>query len=461
MQVLDDGAEAKSHTAPDAPAHRPHYPWWLGLVAAFAVSRVVYARAGVKFDTTTIAKSWQILPPDLLQHHLLQSLWYLHAQPPLLDLIAGIALKLPWSSDASLHVLFVVLGLALAVVVFELAVELGAPLFLAFATTALLICSPSTALYESWFFGTYPTALFLVSVVLFFARTVRTRSPAGALGCTGAMALLVLTRPTYHALIAVVLLVVLMLITRPRAWSRRWSAAIAAPVVLVVALQVKNLVQFQQPTLSSWTGMNLAHMIFRNDADIVRFDEAHGRLSNTALVPPFSALAAYGVTPPRTGVPALDRPTKGNDPNFNNQRYIAISRQYFKDALKFVTHHPGAYAALVADSFRTSFTSPIDYSWIEANRARCTRSPAVSRAFSASVKTRIPSPNCHRPSSHPTPSTSSGSWSSRTWGGAVRRRGARPADPAAVEPRIMAGRPGPRGAVRALRIDGVEPVGTR
>jgi hypothetical protein len=59
------------------------------IVAVFAVSRCAYLLAGVRFNANESWLSYQLLPPDLLRHDLLRSLYFLHTQPPGFNLIVG------------------------------------------------------------------------------------------------------------------------------------------------------------------------------------------------------------------------------------------------------------------------------------------------------------------------------------------------------------------------------------
>ncbi len=327
---------------------------------------MLYQHAGVHFDIAPVAKSWQILPSHLLRDELLRSLWYLHSQPPLMNLVVGVAMHSPWDLSTTLHGVFLTMGVALTVVLYFLALELRVPRSVATVGVGLLIASPSLVLYENWVFSTYPTLLFLALSTLYFARSAR-RPNAVNMSVFGlSLAGLTLTRSTYHVAGAfVVVFVLFRLVGRVR--KRAFVVAVVLPVVVVAGLQVKNLVLFGQPAMSSWAGMNLAHMVLSNNAVDVRHEVDEGKLSRYATISPFGTLAVYGVPPSRTGVAALDIPNKGNDPNLNNFAYLKISKQYFKDSLHYIERHPGRYLQLVDASFRTMFTSPADYSWIDVN----------------------------------------------------------------------------------------------
>ena len=92
--------------------------------------------------------------------------------------------------------------------------------------------------------------------------------------------------------------------------------------------------------------MNLARATLSLDsrADLRALVKDHV-LSPIALVPTFSALAAYGpagVHAP-TGHAALDLRWNINTPNFNNLAYVAISRSYLSDDLRWIEHRPLQY----------------------------------------------------------------------------------------------------------------------
>src|SRR5437868_15126712 len=85
----------------------------LFVVAAIVASRVIYYLLGVRFDMTPLGKFDQILDPVLLRTNLLQSLWYLHSQPPAFNLGLGIVLKLfPGYEGIAFHASWILMGLA-------------------------------------------------------------------------------------------------------------------------------------------------------------------------------------------------------------------------------------------------------------------------------------------------------------------------------------------------------------
>ncbi|MCA9418671.1 MAG: hypothetical protein KC917_20520, partial [Candidatus Omnitrophica bacterium] len=64
------------------------------LVCGFLLSRLWFWIQGLTFNDSCLYWFYQYLDVDLLENDLFASLWRLHAQPPLLNLLAGIGLKM-------------------------------------------------------------------------------------------------------------------------------------------------------------------------------------------------------------------------------------------------------------------------------------------------------------------------------------------------------------------------------
>jgi hypothetical protein len=57
----------------------------LALAAFFAAARGAYYLWGIRFDGTPLLWFWQYLDPRLLKGKLLESVFYMHSQPPLFN----------------------------------------------------------------------------------------------------------------------------------------------------------------------------------------------------------------------------------------------------------------------------------------------------------------------------------------------------------------------------------------
>jgi hypothetical protein len=62
------------------------------IVVAFVASRAIYGFLGVTYDASPMDSFLQFIDPVLLKNAFWQSLYYYHAGPPMLNLVAGFGL---------------------------------------------------------------------------------------------------------------------------------------------------------------------------------------------------------------------------------------------------------------------------------------------------------------------------------------------------------------------------------
>ena len=63
----------------------------MAIVSAFAISRIIATSAGLRFRVPL--DFHQFLDTNILSSHLLQSIYYLHSQPPILNMALGIGVR--------------------------------------------------------------------------------------------------------------------------------------------------------------------------------------------------------------------------------------------------------------------------------------------------------------------------------------------------------------------------------
>ncbi len=341
---------------------------------SFIVSRLAIYAAGVRFDASSLPTFWQYIDPPLLKHHLLQSLFYLHSQPPLYNLWLGVLLKLfPGHFAGAAHATYLTLGLALAVAMYFLLTRLGFRRAFATAVSVILSVSPAVLLYENWLFYEYPVAVLLVLSVLALHVFATRRSFWSGFVFFGLCTTLIYTRTTFQ-LPWLGLVLALILLAMPK--SRRVVlVACAVPVLAVALLYGKNIVVFGTPSTSSWLGMNLAQVTYRSVPAAERNRlVANGTLSRVSLVDPFSPLSKYdGIVTParRRGIPVLDNPMKLNGTqNLNDLTYVKISRDYLRDSLRFIRSDPIAYLRGVEQGVKLFLIPSSDDLFVLQNRAK-------------------------------------------------------------------------------------------
>ena len=255
------------------------------LTALTAYAGLVALTAALGVRMTVPWHYYQILSPDPLTLDLSGSIFYLHAQPPLLNLGLGMALKLSHSTGISVETLLlgvhVVLG-ALAVWGFcAVCQQMLQSSVTRRICIALFVLHPAVymTLFQ-YFYSFHELALLcLLPLAIFFY--LQSRQPRFyALFCVGVV-LLVYTHTLFHLLWALIVLLALPWLARrspnpqvavlPILGSRHRMWLIAS-VLILLAWPAKNLVVFDSFSYSTWTGYNMALELPISAEDIPKRD---------------------------------------------------------------------------------------------------------------------------------------------------------------------------------------------
>ncbi|HEY0683884.1 MAG TPA: glycosyltransferase family 39 protein [Steroidobacter sp.] len=316
------------------------------IAGLFVSSRLLYAWLGVEFDASTLPNYMQFIDVELLKTRLLESLWYYHANPPLLNLFAGLGLKLfGVRADIFFSVVFHLLGLLAAATVYVLTLRLSGARAAAVAATGLMVFSPSFVLYENWLMYSFPAAIMLTVSAWMLYRYVETRQTKWCAAFFGVLAILLLTRSLFHLAWMILVAVALFACLR----ERRKEALLAAivPLLVVAAWYGKNYYYFGVFSSSTWMGLGLS-----NISTLVATRQelqplvADGRLTPFALVSRYREMDKL-FTPqqlPPSGIPVLDQVRKSTGRyNFNNRQIVLIGEYYKQDALTTIRRYPFNY----------------------------------------------------------------------------------------------------------------------
>lgn len=352
--VAADDVGASAVAAPAASAGPPVWQR-AGVLAAggwLAVYLLVWA-TGQRFSTAYLDYGWQLVPWDILSKRPLQSVWFLHIQPPLWNLtLGGLARLSPFTDAITLQALQAAIGATGAACAATIArrCRLG----LVASVVVALIATANPEVLRNAFEPTYElaTSTLLLAVVVVLARFAAEPSwRRGPLLLAVAGTTVVLTRSLYHPVWLAVLLAAALVLARRHLDRRQVLAALAVPVLLIGGWTAKNQALYGRATLSSWFGMNLQRAVIPVlDKDELDRMYAEGKVSDVAMIGPFGAYSLYQpVVPPCTpdhDDPSVDTATRTTDefsPNFNYECYLPIFDQAGDDAWAVIREHPGAY----------------------------------------------------------------------------------------------------------------------
>lgn len=347
---------------------------YLWLLAVFAISRVIYYAAGVRFDARPLDNFFQFLDPALLENRLLESLWYMHTQPPGFNLFAGLVLKLfPSAYASAFSVLYMIMGACIAILIFSLMLLFNCNRHVAWIITALFIVSPGFVLFENILVYEYPLmAVGCLAAWLLYRLLLQPGWLNAALffGCIAALAWI---RSIYHFLYYLLIFAAVLILIKVRRTQITVVGFIG--LLLVLVPYIKNWYLYGVFNSSTWMSYNMATItvghLTQEEKD--RFVK-EGLISPVCVIPAPSPIDAYRnyIHPvPLTGIPVLDQETDSTGrSNFNNLQYFQVQKYYVTDGKALLRHYPKCYVRSLEKSWFTYFLPSGDFPFFDLNRPK-------------------------------------------------------------------------------------------
>lgn len=325
------------------------YPY-AALLIIFAASRAAAYGFGVRYDTSPLYWFFQILDPVHLQTNLWQSLFYLHSQPPGFNFLIGLALTCTHGSAFFIfRTVYLLIGLFMVLGFFFILEKLRISRYISVPLTIFFMISPPVILFENWLFYTYPTALMLLASGIFLYLYFEQHTwPHLALFFIMLGAIIIM-----RSLFTIVWFLIMLIGVALHARKNITHILICAlfPFLCVICLHLKNQLIFQQPTLSSWLGMNFIKMVSTVPQKTIDAHIERGEVPAIARVKPFGAPEEYSefaLFDTTTGIPVLDTWYKTSGfPNYNHIGYVSVSRQYLHAAQFLIQKYPQHYGLSV------------------------------------------------------------------------------------------------------------------
>lgn len=324
------------------------------LTLYFILSRILFYLIGMRFDASPLSWFYQFLDPVDIKTDLLRSIFYLHIQPPLFNLLLGIVLNLSLKNSILIfHSIYLLSGLIMALILYKLLIELNISKVISLILCIFFTSSPPVILYENWLFYEYPSALLLLTSSYLLYHYLKNKKFTSLFLFFLCISVQILLRTIFHLLWFVITLVWLIISLRND--FKKILIACSIPFILVFSSYLKNYLIFKQFNLSSWFGMNLIKMTWTIPSLKITKLVENKKISDIALLYPFrnpedyQKFANFDTT---TGISVLDKKYKESGAvNFNHISYITISEEYNKVAKYLILKYPQYYLISVAKAF--------------------------------------------------------------------------------------------------------------
>jgi len=359
---------------------------------------IIYSRIDYSTMTTdSINNLWQSLGVENLAVDPLSSLSVLHIQPWGVNALYALDLAVSPSSHVLLLLVYFLAGAGSIWLLVSTLALVGVPRSWRVGAGVVLALLPGTVYYTFWPYNVTLTGFF-VTLMAWGLATMARRPMLGAGVSAGAVLALQLTRSTF-VWVVVLAWCVFLAVRLVRMIPGRKVLVTLVPLLVVAGLsagsQLYYWANFQLPTMSSWSGQNVAKALFFSGnlnvtsgaREEINQDPCLGELlvafetQTINIWDPGGQLAlpacSRAVVPEPKGIPAWDQNYRESGPlNFNSRTGLAASREWSRMMFIIVKNDPTQLidmALTTPTGPRSSgvglYLDPSDeFPWIDAER---------------------------------------------------------------------------------------------
>ncbi|HCW32570.1 MAG: hypothetical protein UT55_C0007G0002 [Candidatus Peregrinibacteria bacterium GW2011_GWE2_39_6] len=290
-----------------------------------------------------------------LKNNLWESIYNLHAQPPLFNFILGFILKIAPSGQEQIIFsgFFLVIALAIGGATYLLLRLFSLSPRICFTVTLFYLLFPQ----ERWLvYNIYLVVLLLIISVLFLSQFFSEKKITYFILFFISTSSIVLLRSFFNLFLwfVPISILIIWLIYKDKKLKnniKRYVFVVILFFLITAMPYVKNYGRFGFLGSSSWAGLNLTHLTHYVSSQNLQKELEAGNITAIQLIPDFSPPQIYYdyfKIKPYTGVMVLDALLKSNGiPNYNNIIYIRASEEYKRNFLVLISEYPGAYALAV------------------------------------------------------------------------------------------------------------------
>lgn len=368
--------------------------WHVYMIAMsiiFIASRAYFFNLEILTDP--IYSHWQILDIEELRNNLFQSLYYQHSQPPFFNLLIALLAKVsPSGFPYILAGLYLVMSLGIYWMIFQILIYFNIHHIVAFLAATLYILTPEAILYERWLFYTWFIVFLLILSVYLLMKYVEKKYSLYLLGFFIVVTIVMLTRSLFHLIYLPGVMLILYWLDKKS--LRRIALMSLIPLLSVLAVYMKNYVEFGFFGASSWLGMNISrvatHSLLEHSlSELSSMDYAQkekeirqnlqemyvsGEISEVSIVGGFKPISEYpakfqnSLPSKYSQIKVLSKIKKSSGyTNLNHYGYLEISNEMKQDALRIIGSHLSGYSRTVVLAFKNYMKPSWDYPLIFSN----------------------------------------------------------------------------------------------
>jgi hypothetical protein len=342
------------------------------LIFLFITSRILYYYLGIRFEF--FQSYWQILPLDLLKNDLLKTLFFNFSQPPLLNFLLGVGLKIG-NHILFLHLFFMIMGLIAFINFYKILLYFTSYKF-SFFLTLILMIMPLTILWENHGYKDYLTMCFLINCIFYSLKIIDKNYYKQYFFLSINLILISILRETFHYF-WVLIFVLFEFLMNKRLKKTIFLFLITA--FFILPFYIKNLIIFNKFQIAGWMYENLTQktlyiqqmkngehlllkkLIFKDDFYFNNFISQLSDLQGNTFQSPSYYIDKLGYKY-KYQHPLLQSET------FHNEVMLEVDEIRKKDFYLYLKKYPEVFVITVFNSlFRHYFNSSENFLFLDNN----------------------------------------------------------------------------------------------
>ena len=342
------------------------------LIITFILSRFLYYVAGIRFEV--MMSAWQFFPIQFYESDLLSSIYYSIYQPPLLNLLIGIGIKLGQLS-IFLHMIYLFLGL-IAFINFYKILNCFLSQKNSFLISAILMVMPLTILWENHGYKDYLTMCLFINIFYYSLLVINKDSYKNYFFLGINLILIGLLRETFHYFWLLFLLIFifycnknlkktffLFLITSFFVLPFYLKNYLVFGKFQIAGLMYENLTQKTLYTQQMKNGEHrlLKKIIFKNEENFIKFFANLSDINETLFESPAKYKEVLNYKNKHTH-PLLHSQT------FHHEIFLEVDEIRKRDLFLYAKEYPSVFVFSFLNAFsRHFFNSSENFLFLENN----------------------------------------------------------------------------------------------
>ena len=242
------------------------------IIALFLISRLIFYYLGIQPNHQIFSQMWQVMDLTLLKENLISSLYYLHYQPPLWNLIIGLFVKL-FGTDHEviakiIHIFNILISIISIIIFLNISFLFNLNKFQTYLISFLYIfLSLSYIFYENYLHYTHITTLIFLLFIYNYFKFANNFQIKYEIYLYLVATVLVYTWSAFSSPLFIILIFFTITIIKYK--FKFFRSLIICTVFILISIipSIKNKIEFNFFGNSTWIGMQVVQVLKRYDVE--------------------------------------------------------------------------------------------------------------------------------------------------------------------------------------------------